>query len=153
MALEGLRRRHVSFDQFFFMQGNSVRYPLMRTPVDLPENASPCLRTAQEKESIGQTSLALAAYRNCVQVAQVDSSRAIALSGEARCLRKLRRGVEAAETYAVVVERYGDLYDALSRPYGLSAALESGRKDLVRKAWSDFVSGRWQLSADPVDWH
>jgi signal transduction histidine kinase len=153
IAFERLRRGHVSFDQFFLMRGGTVLYPLMRLPVELPPNPNTCLHDAQQKEGIGQTELALAAYRNCVEAAPSDSSRALALFAAARCLQKLGRGSPAAEIYAGLVERYADLYDTLSRPYGLSAAMESGNKDLVRRAWSDFVSGRWELSAEQVDWY
>jgi signal transduction histidine kinase len=152
-AFEGLRRRHVLFDQFFLMEGNAVRYPLMRNPVELPEDASPCLKAAGEKERLGQTSRALTAYESCVTMAHTDSSRAIALFAEARYLRKVGRESDSAKAYTGVVERYGDIYDSLGRPYGLSGALNSGRKDLARKAWADFFSGRWELSTAHVEWY
>ena len=98
--------------------------------------------------------LAFSSYQQCYRMPLADSSKALALARMARCLQKLNQSKEAQQAYNTLAERYGDLYDAFHRPYGVIAGFELGqssRKPLVRLR-QDLTHGRWELAAEQLDY-
>jgi len=174
--LASVRTRHRIARHFFVLQGTNVRFPLLRTPPQLPLEAY----IARQQEGDGKRfamlfyegedqeltkqhpDLALAAYRQCYGLPVSNSLKALALARVARCLQKLSRRSEALQTYGTISERYGDLYDAFHRPYAVTAALEAydlagtdGPSSPVSLAgiYRNLIDGRWELSVEQMDYY
>jgi signal transduction histidine kinase len=175
LLLEGVERRHPIADQLFVIQGDSVRYPILRAPEvrpleeDLALDASVAGRRfgtlfakAERLELLdGRPREALAGYQKCSELAVADRLKAAALARVARCARKLGEPQAAEAAYERLADRYGDLSDGFHRPYALVAGLElydlkkargeeeSGRLGALQ---ADLAAGRWEVSADQADY-
>ncbi len=174
-VFERMKARHPMARHFFVLQGNAVRYPLLRTPPPQPldvysAHEDPAVRErfaalfaeAEDlelrRERPGQ---ALSTYRQCLQPQVSDSLKALALLRVARCLRKLNRLTGAEESYGTLREKYGDLYDPFHRPYGIVASLEllelkkkrgQPTRQMLTRSYRDLTRGRWELSAEQMDY-
>jgi len=168
VQLESIRGRHPVARHLFFLEGNTVRYPLLRTPpprqldphlareapdverrFSLPWAAAEDLELRQQ-----ETGLALAAYRQCYELPVSASLKALALARMARCAQKANQHPEAEQDWRLLYERYADLYDLSHRPYGLIAGLElsPSTPQVLKGLHQDLVRGRWELSAEQVDY-
>jgi signal transduction histidine kinase len=172
--LEEVEKRHPIACHFFILQGNAVRFPLLRTPprrqIDsyiTRENGKTGERFARlfaegEDRELRQPrpDQALSFYRQCHDLPASDWLKALALARVARCLQKTNQAKAAEQAYLALAERYGNLYDVFHRPYALIAAFELD--DLARRTgdasaisftnlYHDLVHGRWELSADQLD--
>ncbi len=147
-----LRERYPIARNFFLIEDGTVRYPALRSlPPQMPAGLSPEFRKAEEAEiRDNNAEAALAGYRRAVELPAADTVTALALGRAARCLEKLKRHDEAAKTWRVLAERYGDFEDPSHRPYALVAGLELGKTDDI---YRDLTRGRWALSADQVDYY
>jgi len=147
--LEEVRRRHPVARHFFVLEDDAVRRPLLRTPPPrLPDGLPAEFHQAEAAElREDRPAEALAAYQRVLEMEASDSVKALALSRVARCLQKLRRSDEAAQTWRTLLEKYGDLRDPSHRPYALVAGFELGQE---RQVYEDIVQGRWELSAGQV---
>lgn len=172
--LAGVGERHPIAHHFFVLQGNALRFPLMRTPPSLPldvylasqDQASgrrfAALFAAAENQELNQQrpDLALSGYRQSYGLPVSASLKALALARVARCLQKLNHLTEAEQAYRTLDKEYGDLYDPFHRPYGLIAGLELDDLDRTRgqssappvDLYRDLVRGRWELSAEQIDY-
>ena len=173
--LEQVAGRHAIVGHYFILQGNTVRFPLLRTPPLQGLDAY----TAREEQGTGQQFFALftegenleirqqrpkqalSFYRKSYELPVSQGLKALALARVARCLRKVNHINAAERAYRTLGEKYGNLYDGFGRPYALVVALELD--DLVRtegdassksltNLFRDLVHGRWQLSADQLDY-
>ncbi len=175
LLLEDIERRHPIADQLFVIQGDSVRYPVLRAPEarpieeDLALDASAAGRRfgtlfaqAERLELLeGRPREALASYQKCSELSVADRLRAVALARVARCARKLGERQPAEAAYEQLAERYGDLSDGFHRPYALVAGLElydlkrargGEERGRLAKLQTDLAAGRWEVSADQADY-
>jgi len=160
LQFERLRKQHPIAGYFFLLEGNSVRYPRLRTPPPrqletyaISEDPAggkqyvALFREAEDQElRLDHPERALAGYRRCYELPTAASLKALALSRVARCLQKLSRPSEAGQAYRTLVEDYGDLGDLSHRPYALAAGFELEQTPARRaQLYRDLVRGRWEL--------
>jgi signal transduction histidine kinase len=175
LLLEGIEKRHPIADQLFVIEGDSVRYPILRAPEARPLEEDLALERsvagrrfgtlfaeAERMELLeGRPREALTSYRKCSELSVADRLKALALARVARCARKLGDKQMAEAAYERLVERYGDLSDGFHRPYALVAGIELD--DLKRARGEDaggrlaelqtnLAAGRWEVSADQADY-
>lgn len=167
LQFERLREQHPIAGDFFLLEGNSVRYPRLRTPPPrqldtyaMSEDPAggkkyvALFREAEDQElRMDQPEQALAGYRRCYELPTAASLKALALSRMARCFQKLNRPSAAEQAYGTLFETYGDLGDLSHRPYALVAGFELEHTP-ARQAqlYQDLVRGRWELSAEQVEY-
>jgi signal transduction histidine kinase len=175
--LTNVEARHPIARQFFIWQDGSVRFPLLRSPPlppldtvllpnegknDADARALSLLGEGEELE-LRQDRLeqAVSRYRQACELSVSDDVKALALARLARCFHKSNKPQEAEHAYAELQEKYGQRYDPFHRPYAVLAALEFGSlsrsptKSSVAALVSlhrDLVQGRWELSADQLDY-
>jgi signal transduction histidine kinase len=169
--------RHPIARQFFLWQEGAVRFPLLRSPPLPPlDNVLPPQEGKNDPDSRALSLLgegeelelradrleqAVNRYRQACELSLSDDVKALALARLARCLHKGNQPAEAGQAYAELQEKYGQRYDRFHRPYAVLAALEFGAlsksptKPAVAALVSlqqDLVQGRWELSADQLDY-
>jgi signal transduction histidine kinase len=164
--LEDVQRRPIA-QYFFLIDGGRVVYPPLRTPPPLTldellarehgklrDEFAVRFREAESQEiRQGNLDTALANYRNASGLGVSDSLRALALQRAARCLEKLNRPGESRQVYQVLAEKYGNLTDLSHRPFAVVAALALGPTAAQKKVlWQAITGGRWQLSAEQMDY-
>ena len=172
LLLQDIERRHPIADQLFVIQGDSVRYPILRSPEARPleedlalEQSAPGRRfgtlfaEAERLELLeGRPREALASYRKCSELSVADRLKAVALARVARCARKLGERQVAEGAYERLAERYGDLSDGFHRPFALVAGFElhdlnsAGKEERLRALRLDLIRGRWELDADQAEY-
>jgi signal transduction histidine kinase len=175
LLLQGIEQRHPIADQLFVIQGDSVRYPILRAPEARPLEDDLALERSVAGGRFGKLFAeaerlelledrpreALASYRKCTELSVSDRLKAVALARVARCSRKLGE-LQAAETeYERLAERYGDLSDGFHRPYALVVGLElydlkrarsEEERGRLAALQADLAGGRWEVSADQADY-
>lgn len=167
LQFERLREQHPIGGYFFLLEGNSVRYPRLRTPPPRQLEADAMsedraggkqyvalFREAEDQElRLDHPEQALAGYRRCYELPTAASLKALALSRMARCFQKLSQPSAAEHAYRTLLENYGDLRDLSHRPYALAAGFELEQTP-ARQAqlYRDLVRGRWELSAEQVEY-
>jgi len=167
LQFERLRERHPIAGYFFLLEGNSVRYPRLRTPPPRQLDSyatsedpaggkkfAALFREAEDQElRLDHPEQALAGYRRCYELPTAASLKALALSRVARCCQKSGRPGAAQQAYRTLLENYGDLHDLSHRPYALAAGFEVEQTP-ARQAqlYRDLVGGRWELSAEQVEY-
>jgi signal transduction histidine kinase len=164
-GFDSIQARHQIARHFFLLQGNAVRFPLVRTPPPQPlqagsrTNSSVAQRFVQlffeaEDQELRQQrpDLALEGYRQSYQLAVSGPWKAQALERVARCLQKTNQDVKAQEAYRTLLDHYGNLYDPFFRPYALIAILELKAPELVPELRRELLRGQWELSAEQVDY-
>jgi hypothetical protein len=128
LQFERLREQHPIARYFFLLEGNSVRYPRLRTPPPRQLEAyatseDPArgkkyvalFREAEDQElRLDHPAQALAGYRRCYELPTAASLKALALSRVARCLQKSGRPGAAQQAYRTLLENYGDLRTCLT---------------------------------------
>jgi signal transduction histidine kinase len=167
LQFERLREQHPIAGYFFLLEGNSVRYPALRTPPPRQLEAyamseDPAagkkyvalFREAEDQElRLDRPEQALAGYRRCYELPTAASLKALALSRMARCFRKVGRPGAAEQAYRTLLENYGDLFDLSHRPYALAAGFELEQTPARHaQLYRDLVRGRWELSAEQVNY-
>ena len=175
MSLEIIRGRYPIASHHFILQGGAVLFPLLRTPSPKPiddeiarqeqeagERFAALFSQGESQELLqNDPGEALTLYRQAYELPVSDWLKALAVARVARCSRKFNQGEMSEEAYRLLVDRYGDVYDTFHRPYALTAALELD--DLRRSqgqtsstflvgVFRDLVEGRWELSADQIDY-
>jgi len=167
LQFERLREQHPIAGYFFLLEGNSVRYPRLRTPPPRQLEAyamseDPAggkkyvalFREAEDQElRLDHPEQALAGYHRCYELPTVASLKALALSRMARCFQKLNRPSAAEQAYRTLLENDGDLRDLSHRPYALTASFELEQTPARHaQLYRDLVRGRWELSAEQVEY-
>jgi signal transduction histidine kinase len=175
LLLEGIEKRHPIADQLFVIEGDSVRYPILRAPEARPIEEDLALERsvsgrrfekffadAERLELLeGRLREALAGYRNCSDLPVADRLKAVALARVARCARKLGNQQTAEAAYERLAERYGDLSDGFHRPWALVAGLElydlrrargEDQRGRLAALQADLAAGRWDVGSDQADY-
>jgi signal transduction histidine kinase len=164
-GFDRIQARHRIARHFFLLQGNAVRFPLVRTPPPQPLRAASSqdssetqrfaelFSEAEDQELRRQRpDLALEGYSQSYQLAVSGPWKAQALERVARCLQKTHQEGRAQEAYRTLVERYGNLYDPFFRPYALVAAFELKTPRLLPEMQRELLRGQWELSAEQADY-
>lgn len=164
-GFDRIQARHPIARHFFLLQGNALRFPMLRTPPPQPLQASSRSNSkaaqlfaqlffeAEDQElRLQRPDLALEGYSQSYQLAVPGAWKARALERVARCLQKTHQEGKAQEAYRTLLERYGNLYDPFFRPYALVAILELKAPELVPEMQRQLLRGQWELSAEQVDY-
>lgn len=129
----------------FRIQQGVVVQPLLRTP--LPKPVPPGFVEAWHQEfEMNRPDLALESYR---KLFDKGDTPALALSGVARCLRKLGKEEESRDAWKRVAETYPDERDLSNRPFGIVGLREAGETNGL---YEQIASGRWDLSAEQAEY-
>jgi signal transduction histidine kinase len=151
---------------FFEIDHGRMIYPAIHNPAPLAvedllageaskvrEEYSAAFRDAETSElRDGKLLAALEGYRKSATLRVSDRLRALALQRAARCLEKLKRGVEAGQIYQTLAEKYGDVTDLSHRPYALLAALARADQEVYPTLWHEAAAGRWELAAGQLEY-
>jgi len=160
-AFGRIQARHPIARHFFLLQGNAVRFPLLRAPSPQPLLATSkdarhfeqLFSEAEDQElRLQRPDLALESYRQSYQLALPDAWKARALERMARCLQETQQAAKAGEAYRTLLGRYGGLYDSFFRPYAVVAVLEMKAPDLVPQLQREMLRGQWELTAEQMDY-
>jgi signal transduction histidine kinase len=164
---DALLRKHPIARHFFLIDRGRVIHPplhaplplsiedlLAKEPLNVREKYADRFREAETQEiRQGKVESALAAYREASHLPVSPPLQALACQRIARCLERMNRMGDARQAYQFLGDHYGDLPDLSHRPYALVSALAIGPSDARKKElWHAVVSGRWQMSADQVDY-
>lgn len=173
--LEPVRHGHPIARHFFILRGNAVVFPILQSPLpqrsgdDLAKDSrevrqqfEALFAEGEDQELLKQRpDLALPAYRQSYKLPVSDSLKALALSRVARCLWKINQVAAAQQAYRTIFEQYGDIYDLFHRPYAIIAGLELYELAMTERVspppllvdlYSDLIRGRWELSAEQMDY-
>jgi len=163
--LNRIRERHPITQHFFLVQGDAVRFPLVRVPAPQPFEITPgngnsstqrfvaLFSEAETREiRLQRPDLAVEGYRRSYELGVPDAWKAQALARLARCMQKSNQPKAAQQAYQTLLARYGNLYDSFYRPYALVAGFELDSTGLLVQLHRDLVRGRWELSAEQVDY-
>ena len=172
--LNQVQSRYPLVRHFFVVANNAVRFPLVETPLplsldqyvarqkaELAPQFVARFRQAENQEAQAPPGPALDSFRQCIEMQVPDALKALALARLARGSRKAGQTNACRDAYQTLLARYGDWNDLSHRPYALIAAQELGElwpaqepssRQSLRPIFRDLLQGRWELSAEQVDY-
>jgi signal transduction histidine kinase len=154
IAIPKLRAIHPIAKHFFSWRDGRLLFPAMDAEPSAPVK-NPLLCEGERLE-LQENSLerAISHYRWARAQDLSAGEQALSLAREARCLRKLGQRAEAEAAWRRLANDYPDVRDPYNRPYALVAAWEANSDaSLIERACRQFVSGRWLLSVDHVEYY